>query len=159
MRWPPRVPTHHPQQFPYRPVVRDRIWHRLNRLEPKASVGTTPHYCPPIGSLPISVLHVIKPLGVRFPDVDFHIGDWVTVHVFDSAKDEARGALGVVRNEFAGDHVRGFVRVKRAENGTFGGVVWFGVVDGVDEEGEAEDVGKEDEFLDLHEKMGLGNGG
>jgi hypothetical protein len=34
-----------------------------------------------------------------------------------------------------------------AEDGAFGGEGRFRVVDGVDEEGETEDVGEEDEFL------------
>jgi hypothetical protein len=41
----------------------------------------------------------------------------------------------------------GVVGVEGPEDGAFGGVWGFGVVDGVDEEGEAEDVGKENEFL------------
>jgi hypothetical protein len=41
------------------------------------------------------------------------------------------------------------VGVEGAEDCAFGAGGGFGVVDGVDEEGEAEDVGEEDEFL-LH---------
>ena len=41
-----------------------------------------------------------------------------------------------------------FVRVEGAEYSAFGGGGGFRVVDRVDEEGEAEDVGEEDEFLD-----------
>lgn len=41
------------------------------------------------------------------------------------------------------------MRVEGPEDGAFGAGGRFGVVDGVDEEGEAEDVGEEDEFLVL----------
>jgi hypothetical protein len=39
------------------------------------------------------------------------------------------------------------VGVEGAEDCAFGGRGGFGVIEGVDEEGEAEDVGEEDEFL------------
>jgi hypothetical protein len=37
--------------------------------------------------------------------------------------------------------------VEGAEDGAFGRLRGFGVVDGVDEEGKTKDVGEEDEFL------------
>jgi len=39
------------------------------------------------------------------------------------------------------------VGMERPEDRAFGGVRGFGVVDRVDEEGETEDIGEEDEFL------------
>jgi len=39
------------------------------------------------------------------------------------------------------------VRVEGPQDGALGGAGGLGVVDGVDEEGEAENVGEEDEFL------------
>jgi hypothetical protein len=39
------------------------------------------------------------------------------------------------------------VCVEGAEDGAFGGRGGFGMVDGVDEERESDDVGEEDEFL------------
>jgi hypothetical protein len=44
-------------------------------------------------------------------------------------------------------HVGGFVCVEGAEDCAFGAVRWFGVVDAVYQQGEAEDVGQENEFL------------
>ena len=69
------------------------------------------------------------------------------MHVAHGAEDEEWGAGGVLRHEGAVGHGFGFVGVERAKHGAFGGVGGFGVVDAVDEEGEAEDVGEEDEFL------------
>lgn len=39
------------------------------------------------------------------------------------------------------------VRVEWAEDCTFGAGWWFGMINAIDEEGEAEDIGKEDELL------------
>lgn len=44
--------------------------------------------------------------------------------------------------------------MKGPENGAFSCVGWFWVVDGVDEEGEAEDVGEEYEFLGMRSASG-----
>ena len=41
----------------------------------------------------------------------------------------------------------GLVGVEWAEHGSFGAVRWFRVVDAVNEQGETEDVGEEDELL------------
>ena len=96
------------------------------------------------------MLHIVKSLRVRLPNVDLHVGNRVAVYVFDGAEHEAGGALRIVGDGVAGRHVGGFVRMEGPEDGAFGGVGGFGVVYGVDEEGEAENIGEEDEFLDLH---------
>jgi hypothetical protein len=42
------------------------------------------------------MLHIIEALRVRFPNVDFHIRNWVVGGIFDSAEDKAWFALGVM---------------------------------------------------------------
>ena len=46
--------------------------------------------------------------------------------------------------------------VERAQDTAFGAGRWFGVVYCVDEEGEAKDVGEEDEFLQRVRKTSIG---
>lgn len=78
--------------------------------------------------------------GIRLPDIDLHVGDGVSVGIFDCADDEEGLAGGVVGDAGAWGEGLGVVRVEGAQDGAFGAVGGFGVVDGVDEDGEAEDV-------------------
>ncbi len=67
--------------------------------------------------------------------------------VFDGAEHETRRACGVGGDVLPRGDGGWIVGVKWAQDGAFCGVGGFGVVDSVDEEGEAEDIGEEDEFL------------
>lgn len=93
------------------------------------------------------VVHVVVARGVRFPDVDFDVRDRCALRVADGAEDEAGSTVGVVGKGVAGGKGRGVVGVEGAEDGAFGCGRRARVGDGVDEDGEAEDVGEEDEFL------------
>lgn len=93
------------------------------------------------------ILHVVFAIAVRFPDVDFHAFDRLPLRVFDGADDQTRLTLRVVGDLRAVGLGEGVVRVEGSEDRAFGAGGGFGVVDAVDEEGEAEDVGEENEFL------------
>ena len=105
------------------------------------------HHGPLIRALAAGVLHVVESLTVGFPDVDFDSFDGGAGGGFEGAEDEAGFAVRVVGDLRAVGLGLGFVGVEGAEDCAFGAGGGFGVVDAVDEEGEAEDVGQEDEFL------------
>lgn len=142
------MPPQPPQQLAHGSIIRNRIRHGNNRLEPKRAILTTQHHRPTIRLIPaVLVLHIIFALGVRFPDVDFNAGDGGAGCGFHGAEDEQGGAVGVGGYAVSRGEVRGVVGVEGAEDGAFCAVGGFGVVEGVDEEGEADYVGEEDEFL------------
>lgn len=117
------------QQLPDRPIMRNRVRHRRNRLKPKHARVITAHDTAAIGAVPIRILHVIVARGVRLPDIDLHVGDGVAVGIFERADDEERLAFGVVGHAVTVGHHFGFVRVEGAEDCTFGRAGGFGVVD------------------------------
>lgn len=127
--------------------MRDRIRHRHNRLEPKLPLGITLHHAPPIRRVQIRVLHIVMPCAVRLPDVDLAVGDGLIVDVREGTEHEEGLAGRVVGDGLPVGEGRGVVCVEGAEDGAFRGVGGFRVVDAVDEEGEAQDVGEENEFL------------
>ena len=149
MAWSPTMPPKPFQQLPHRPIVRDRIRHRHNRLEPKQALLIAQHNCPAVRLVaPVLVLHVILSVAVCFPDVNLDAGQGRARGGFHGAQDEQRRAGGVGRDVGSGRQRGRVVSVKRAEDGAFSGGGRLGVVDGVDEEGEADDVAEEDKFLE-----------
>lgn len=90
------MPLQELQEFPYRPIMRDRIRHRHNRLKPEYAVMVALHNGTSIWSIAIGMLHIIEALRVRFPNVDSHIRNGLAGGIFDSAEDKAWFALGVM---------------------------------------------------------------
>lgn len=105
------------------------------------------HHRPLIRPFSSSILHIVEPFAVCLPNVDLDAFDGGALGVFDGAEDEAGFAVGVVGDLGAVWGAFSFVGVEGAEDRAFGAGGGFGVVDAVHEEGEAEDVGEEDEFL------------
>jgi len=91
-----RMPLQELQEFPYRSIMRDRIWHRHNRLKPEYAVMVALHNGTPIRSIAIGMLHIIEALRVRFPNVDFHIRNGLAGGIFNSTEDKTWFALGVM---------------------------------------------------------------
>jgi hypothetical protein len=75
MTRPPRMPSQLAQHKPYRPVIRNAIRHRHNRLEPEHALFVTPHDTPAIRLITAValVLHIVRAFAVRFPNVDFDV--------------------------------------------------------------------------------------
>lgn len=107
------------------------------------------HHSPLIWTFSSRVLHIVETLAVRLPDVDLDAFDGLAGGVFDVAENEAGFAVRVVGDLGAVGCGLRFVRVERAQDGALGALWWFGVVNAVDKEGEAEDVREEDELLEL----------
>ena len=128
------------QQSPHRPVVRDRIRYRYNGLKPKHAFFVAGHDAAAVRPIVVSMLHVVVARGVGFPDVDFAARDGFAGHVFEGAEHKAWLAGGIGGNGSAVGEILGFVRVEGPEDGPFGAVGWFRVVDRVNEERETQNV-------------------
>lgn len=108
------------QQLAHRPVVRDRIRHGCDCVEPEDPVLATAHDASPVRLVAAGVLHVVVACGVCFPDVDFDVGDRAAGCVFECADDEEGFTLGVVRHGVTGGDFFGVVCVEGAQDGAFG---------------------------------------
>lgn len=141
------MPAEQLQELPHGAVVRDRVAYGLDALEPEAALRVR-HHDASLGRLIAAcVLHVVVSAAVCLPDVDLDPGNGVPRGVLDCAERDHRLALRVRRHARpVGDGGR-IVCVEGAQDGALGRVGRFWVVDVVDEEGKAEDVGEEDEFL------------
>lgn len=147
MRRPPRVPAQLPQQLPHRPVVRNGVADGLEALEPKPPLLVAHHDAPLARALAPGVLHVVVPRAVRLPNVHLDAGHRPPPRVLDRAHGQHRLPRRVRRHGAPVGQHRRVVRVKGPEHGALGAERRFGVVDVVDEERQAKDVGEEDEFL------------
>ncbi len=87
------------------------------------------------------------PRAVRLPYVDFAFPHGLPGTVLERAKDEEGFALVVVGDLGAVLQVERFMCVEGAEDCAVSAAGGLGVVYAIDEEGEAEHIGEEDEFL------------
>lgn len=128
------------QQLPNRPIMRNRVGNGRDRLEPEHSLVIRSHDASTIRPIPPRILHIIMARRIRLPNIDLHVLHGLPVGIFHRADDEEGLAGGVVGNAGPRGKGLGVVRVEWAQHGAFGAVGGFGVVDGVDEDGEAEDI-------------------
>lgn len=75
------------------------------------------------------MLDIVHAAGVGLPDVDLHVFDRSTLDIFDGADDEEGLAFRIVGYGFAVGRVFGFVGVKGAEEGAFGGAGRLWMID------------------------------
>jgi hypothetical protein len=128
--------------------MRNRIRHGYNRIEPEHALVVTFDNGAPIGLVaPVFVLHVVFAMRIRLPNVDFHPGHRGARRGFHGAQHEKWCTGRVGRDGGPGGQGGRVMCVEGPEDGAFGRGGGFGVVDGVDEEGEPDDVREEDEFL------------
>lgn len=147
MRRPPRMSPQPLQQLPHRPIMRDWVAHRLQPLEPEPAFLITQHDAPLARLVPVAVLDVIMPAAVRLPDINLDALNGVPSRVSDGTNGKHRLTRRVGGHRGAVLEEGRIVGVEGAEDGALGCAGGFGVVDVVEEEGEAEGVGEEDEFL------------
>lgn len=147
MRRSPTMPAEQLQKLPYGSVVRNGVAHGLDALEPEAALIVR-HHDAPLGRLvAVGVLHIIVSATVRLPNVNMDPGNRIPGRVLDRANCKHRLALGVGCHARSVRDGRRIVCVERAQDRALGRIGRFGVVDGIDEEREAENIGEEDEFL------------
>jgi hypothetical protein len=90
------MPSQLLEQLSHGPVVRNRIRHGHDALEPKHAALVARHNGAPIGvGAAIGILHVVFAVGVCFPDVDLGARHGVAGRSFQRADDEQRRARGV----------------------------------------------------------------
>jgi hypothetical protein len=147
MCWPPRMSMQFLQQSPNRPIMRNGIRHRHNGLEPEHALCVALHDASSVRPIMVCMLHVVVACRVSFPDVDLAAFDGLSGCVLESAEYETRLAGGIGGDGRAIGQVLSFVGVEWSEDGAFGAVGWFGVVDRVDKKRETKYVGEQDKFL------------
>lgn len=148
MARPPTVPAQLSQQPAHGPVVRNRVRHRHNGVEPEDAFIVAVDDCAAVGlAAAVLVLHVVLAVAVSLPDVHLDACNGRARRRLDRAQHQQRLAVRVGRDGEA-VLVRGrVVRVEGAQDGALGGVRRLGVVDRVYQQREADDVGEEDELL------------
>jgi hypothetical protein len=102
------------QQGPYRPIMRNRIGHRYNCLEPEISLRIAVHNTSSVWPLVVGMLHVIVACRIGFPDVDLAAFDGLAGRVLERAEYEARLASRVGGDGRPGWEVLGFVGMEGA---------------------------------------------
>jgi len=136
------------QQLAYRPVVRNRVGHGHDCVEPEHAPLVAMYHSAAVGLVAsVVVLHIVLAVAVRLPDVDLDALHGLARRALDGAQHKQRLAIGVGGDGEAVLVGRRVVRVEGAEDGAFGAMGRLGVVDGVDEQREADYVGEQDEFL------------
>ena len=129
---PVAMPLQHFQQLADRTIIRDRVRHWHDRLEPKDSFIITMHHSSLVRLLATFVLHIVLSIAVRFPNVDLHSFYWLPFCVLHGANHETRLTFGVVCDLGTIGFGYGIVCVEGPEDGAFGARGRFRVVDAVD---------------------------
>ena len=125
------MPFQFNEQFADRSIMRNRIRHRNNGLEPENPIAVAGHNGSLIRTVAAGVLHVVEALGVGLPDVDFDVGDRSARGIFDGTQNKAGLAVGIMGDlRPIGLWLR-LVRVEGSQDGAFGAGGWFGMVDAV----------------------------
>lgn len=125
----------------------NRICHRHNGLEPEQALCIALHDASSVRPIMVCMLHVVVACRVSFPDVDLTAFDGLSGCVLERAEYETRSTGGIRGDGRAVGQVLSFVGVEWSEDGAFGAVGWFWVVDRVDKKRETQYVGEQDEFL------------
>lgn len=86
------------QQLPYGSIMRDGIGHGHESLEPNDSILVTMHHGSLIRSLAARVLHIIKPLAIRLPDINLDTFNWFSECIFEGAENETGLAIRIMGN-------------------------------------------------------------
>jgi hypothetical protein len=121
--------------------MRNWVRHGNNRIEPEHALVVTFDDGAPVGLVaPVFVLHVVFALRIRLPYVDLHPRHGGAGRRLHGAQHEEWCAGGVSGYGGPGSESGGVVCVEGAEDGAFGGGGGFGMVDGVDEKRESDDV-------------------
>jgi hypothetical protein len=144
----PAVSPQLSQQLAHRPVMWNGIWYRHDGMEPENAVFVAMYDGPAICLTPsVVVLHIVLAVAVRLPDIDLDALDRLARRRLDGTEHEKRLSIRVGRDREAVLISGGIVGMERAKDGALSRVRGLGMVDGVDEKGEADYVRKQDELL------------
>ena len=140
MRRPPWVAPEELEQLPDWPVVRDWVADGRDSVEPEPALVVGHEYCAPVRSVALRVLDVVVAGRVGLPDIHLDAGDGPALRVSYGAGDHARLSLGVLRNRASRVDDFGLVGMKGSEDRVLDTTRRLRGIDGVHEEGEAQDV-------------------
>lgn len=98
------------------------------------------HYCSLIWSFSARVLYIIKSFTVCFPNIDLYILYWLAGSVFNIAKDKARLAIWIVRDDTTIWCRLGLMGVEGTKHGAFRALWWLWMIDGINEQRQPKDV-------------------
>ncbi len=150
MRGPPGMAALHLQHLADRAVMRDRIGRRLDRPEMEAAVGVgvEARAHREIADV-VELLHVVIAVIVGMPDVHDRARKRLSVDGRDRAGDQHRIAFHRAGDVGAAVLLRRGLDEERAEHRGLGRAFRHRMVDRVDQHGDAERVGQQDELLAL----------
>jgi hypothetical protein len=128
--------------------VRDGIRNRTNSLEIEIPILIRLQSPTIIRMLPIRILRIIMTRLIRLPNLNHSPLHSNPLLIRNPPPDKTILFIPhLTHNRIPQFHVRSILGEKGTEDSVFSGALGFGVVEGVDEDGETEDVGEEDEFL------------
>lgn len=129
------------QQLAHRPVMWDGIWYRHDGMEPEHAFLITVYHSPAICLTPsVVVLHIVLAVAVRLPDIDLDPLNRLARGRLDGTEHEKRLSVGVGGDREAVLISGGIVGMEGTKDRALSRVRGLGMVDGVDEEGEADYV-------------------
>ena len=136
------------EHLPDRAIGRYGVIPGLDAAKPVGAVATGAEDAAQVKfGLDALLLDIIKAFVVGLPDVDFGSVNRLALGIKDTPAHEHGLAFLVEADVGAHFQLRRAVNMERAEHGRFRGARRFAVVDGVDQHGNAHDVGKQDKFL------------
>jgi hypothetical protein len=128
--------------------MRNRVRYWDNGVEPENPFFVTVYDGSSICLVPtVIVLYVVFTVAIRLPDVYFDTFNWLAGCGFHSAEYKEGVTVRVGRYGEAILVGWGIVRMERSQYGAFSRVRRLGVVNGVDEERETNDIREQDELL------------
>lgn len=132
---PVAMPLQQLEQLADWPIVRNRVWHRHDRLEPKEAFLVTVHHRSLIWLLPPLILHVVFALAVRLPDVYLDAGYRLAICAFHCADNETWLAIRIVCDLGTVGFRDRIVGVEWSKDSAFGASWRLWVIDAVYQEG------------------------
>lgn len=102
------------QQLPNRSIVRNRVRHGRDGMEPENPILVAAYNASPVRLDPSRMLHIIMACGVRLPDINLNVGDRPALCILQGANNKQRLALWVMREGFSRRDLVGVVCVERA---------------------------------------------
>jgi hypothetical protein len=123
-------------------VMWNWIRHRLDSVEPEGARIVTSQDCSTIRTVAICVLHIVETLRISFPNIDFRSADGVALDVFDGTEHKQRLSIRVSGDMAAVIGVFGLVCMEGSKNCAVGSILWLGMIDRIDQQRKAQDVGE-----------------
>lgn len=96
MTRPVRMPLQQLEQLANRPIMRDRIRHWNDGLEPKDTLLVALHHTASVWSIAILVLYIVLSIAIGLPDIDLDSFDRFALCILDIAEHKTWLALWIM---------------------------------------------------------------